>query len=78
MNQYNNSRSKEAATTPRGFGRNKEIWKDKEGESSSTNIPVLKDAQLIRKVEKVIQKVKPGLERKTSVSWKQHYPLLVR
>ena len=58
--QDDNSRSKEAATTPRGFGRNKKIWKDKEEESSSTNIPVLEDAQLIQKVEQVIQKAKTG------------------
>ena len=46
--------------TPCGSGRNKEIRKDKEGESSSTNIPALEDAQLIRKVEEVIQKAKTG------------------
>ena len=46
--------------TPCRFGGNKEIQKDKGGESSSTNIPALEDAQLIWKVEEVIQKAKTG------------------
>ena len=60
LNQDDDFESKEAAMTPRGSGRNKEIQKDKEGESSSTNISALEDAQLIRKVEEVIQKAKTG------------------
>ena len=64
MNQDDGSGSKEAATTPRGSRRNKEIRKDKEGELSNTNIPALEDAELIRKVEEVIQKVKTGLRKK--------------
>ena len=54
LDQDDDSRSKEAATTPRGSGRNREVRKDKEEESSSTNIPALEDAQLIWKIEEVI------------------------
>ena len=46
--------------TQRGSGGNKGIRKDKKGESSTTKIPALEDAQLIRKVEQVIQKSKTG------------------
>ena len=60
LNQDDDSRSKEAATTPRRSGGNKEIRKEKEGESSSTNIPALEAAKLTRKVEEVMQKAKIG------------------
>ena len=60
LDQDDDSRSKKAATTPHGSGRNREIRKDKERESSSTNIPALEDAKLTRKVEKVMQKAKIG------------------
>ena len=60
LNQYENAGSQEAAATPRGSGGHKEIRKDKEGESSSTNITALQDAQLTRKVEEVMQRAKTG------------------
>ena len=46
--------------TPHGSRRNREVWKIKKEESSSTNIPALKDTKLTRKVEEVMQKAKIG------------------
>ena len=46
--------------TRRGSGRNREVRKDKEGESCSTNILALEDAQLTQKIEEVMQKAKTG------------------
>ena len=54
LNQDENAKSQEAAATPRRSSRHKEVRKDKEGESSSTNIPALQDTQLTRKVEEVL------------------------
>ena len=51
LNQDENTGSQEAAAIPRGSGGHKEVRKDKERESSSTNISALEDAQLTRKVE---------------------------
>ena len=60
LNKDENAGSQKAAATPRGSWGHKEVQKDKDGESSSTNIPALQDAQLTWKAEEVIQKVKTG------------------
>ena len=60
LNQDKNVGSQEAVTTPHRSGGHREVWKDKEEESSSTNIPALQDAQLTQKVKEVMQKAKTG------------------
>ena len=64
--------------TPRRSGGNKEVRKDKEGESSSTNIPALEDAQLTRKVEEVIQKAKIGPRKEDECVMETTSPFISR
>ena len=78
LNQDDNSRSNEAATTPRGSRGNKEIRKDREGESSSTNITALEDTQLIWKVKEVIQKAKIGPRKEDELVMEATLPFLAR
>ena len=60
LNQDENAGSQEATATLRRSSGRRKVRKNKEGEASSTNIPALKDAQLTRKVEEVMQKAKIG------------------
>ena len=78
LNQDDNARNYEAAATPRGSGGHKEVRKDKEGESSSTNIPTLQDAQLTQKVEKVIQKAKTGPRKEDEYVMEAKLPFVNR
>ena len=64
--------------TLRGSGRNKENRKDKKEESSSTNITALEDAQLIRKVEEVIQKSKIGPRKEDECVMEATLPFVSR
>ena len=66
LNQDKNVRNQKTTTAPsrsstrrsEGSGGCRKVRKDNERESSNTNIPALEDAQLIQKVEQVIQKAK--------------------
>ena len=76
LNQDENAGSQEAAVTPRRSGGHEEAQKDKEGESSSTNIPALQDAQLTWKVEEVIQKAKIGRRKEDECVMKATLPFV--
>ena len=78
LNQDDGSGRREPAATPRGSGGNKEIRRNREGESSSTHIPALKEAQITWKVEKVIQKAKTGPRKEDEYVMEAKLPFVNR
>ena len=78
LNQDENAESQEVAATPRRSSGHKEVRKDKEGESSSTNILALQDVQLTWKVEEVMRKAKPGLRKEDECVMKASLPFVSR